>query len=63
MIAQLGQDTGLCADGVWVADSISVECGRSRETVHRSNLVGFAETGYWRLALPLVPRIAPASVV
>ncbi len=50
------------SDDVWLADSTPVECGRSRETAHRSELVGFAEYGYcashsryfWGLRLHLV---------
>ncbi|WP_443032098.1 hypothetical protein [Streptomyces sp. CA-210063] len=30
---------------VWIVDSTPVECGRSRETVKRSELAGWAE--YW----------------
>ena len=33
-------------DDVWVIDSTPVECARSRETVHRSELAGWAEYGY-----------------
>jgi len=46
VIAYLAADTGLWEDDVWVADSTPVECGRSRETVKRSDLAGFAEYGY-----------------
>ena len=46
VIAHLAADTGLWADDVWVADSTPVECGRSRDTVHRSELAGWAEYGY-----------------
>jgi len=42
----LGRDTSVFSDDVWVADSTPVECARSRETVHRSELAGFAEYGY-----------------
>ncbi len=49
-------------DDVWVVDSTPVECGRSRETVRRSDLAGWAEYGYcashsrwfWGLRLHLV---------
>jgi len=62
VIAHLAADTGLWSDDVWVADSTPVECGRSRETVHRSELAGWAEYGYcashsrwfWGLRLHLV---------
>jgi hypothetical protein len=33
-------------DDVWLVDSTPVECGRSRETVKRSNLAGHAGYGY-----------------
>lgn len=46
VIAYLAADTGLWGDDVWVADSTPVECGRSRETVKRSDLAGYAEYGY-----------------
>jgi Transposase DDE domain len=47
---------------VWVVDSTPVECARSRETVKRSDLAGWAEYGYcashtrffWGLRLHLV---------
>jgi hypothetical protein len=38
--------TSVWSDDVWVADSTPVECGRSRETVKRSDLAGWAEYGY-----------------
>lgn len=31
---------------MWIVDSTPVECGRSRETVKRSDLAGWAEYGY-----------------
>lgn len=62
MIRMLASDTTLWSDDVWVADSTPVECGRSRETVKRSDLAGWAEYGYcashsryfWGLRLHLV---------
>ena len=33
-------------DGLWLVDSTPVECGRSRQTVQRSDLAGWAEYGY-----------------
>ena len=61
-IRALATDTDLWADDVWVADSTPVECGRSRETVKRSALAGWAGYGYcashsryfWGLRLHLV---------
>jgi Transposase DDE domain len=58
----LAADPALWADNVWVVDSTPVECGRSRETAHRSDLAGWAEYGYcashsryfWGLRLHLV---------
>jgi hypothetical protein len=46
LIGALARDTSLWSDDVWVADSTPVECARSRETVKRSQLAGFAEYGY-----------------
>jgi Transposase DDE domain len=45
-IRVLAADTTVWTDDVWVADSTPVECGRSRETVRRSDLAGWAEYGY-----------------
>ena len=61
-VRALATDTDLWADDVWVADSTPVECGRSRETVKRSALAGWAGYGYcashsryfWGLRLHLV---------
>jgi hypothetical protein len=58
----LAADTSVWSDDVWVVDSTPVECGRSRETVKRSDLAGWAEYGYcashsrffWGLRLHLV---------
>jgi Transposase DDE domain len=64
-IRALAVDTDLWADDVWVADSTPVECGRSRETVKRSALAGWAGYGYcashsryfWGLRLHLVATV------
>jgi hypothetical protein len=58
----LARDTRLWTDDVWVVDSTPVECGRSRETVKRFDLAGWAQYGYcashtryfWGLRLHLV---------
>ena len=58
----LAASTSLWGDDVWVVDSTPVECARSRETVRRSELAGWAEYGYcashsrwfWGLRLHLV---------
>jgi Transposase DDE domain len=58
----LATDTSVWSDDVWIVDSTPVECGRSRETVKRSALAGWAEYGYcashsrffWGLRLHLV---------
>ncbi|GAA1159627.1 hypothetical protein GCM10009654_14710 [Streptomyces hebeiensis] len=42
----LAVDTSVRSDDVWIVDSTPVECGRSRETVNRSDLAGWAEYGY-----------------
>lgn len=65
LIRALGQDTTICTDDVWVVDSTPIECARSRETVKRSDLTGFAEYGYcashsryfWGLRLHLVSTL------
>lgn len=62
LIRLLAEDTELFFDDTWVVDSTPVECGRSRETAKRSDLVGFAAYGYcashsrffWGLRLHLV---------
>jgi hypothetical protein len=46
LIGMLARDTTLWTDDVWVVDSTPVECARSLETVHRSDLAGWAEYGY-----------------
>ncbi|MFJ8443544.1 IS982 family transposase [Kitasatospora griseola] len=61
-VRALARDTALWTDDVWLVDSTPVECGRSRETVKRSDLAGWAEYGYcashsrffWGLRLHLV---------
>jgi hypothetical protein len=47
-IRALASDTDLWSDTVWVADSTPIECGRSRDTVRRSALAGWAAYGYCR---------------
>lgn len=62
LITALATDTRVVSDDVWVVDSTPVECARSRETVKRSDLAGWAEYGYcashsrffWGLRLHLV---------
>ncbi|MGB5936456.1 MAG: IS982 family transposase [Ornithinimicrobium sp.] len=62
LVATLGAQTSVGTDDVWVIDSTPVECARSRETVKRSDLAGWAEYGYcashsrffWGLRLHLV---------
>jgi Transposase DDE domain len=62
LVRMLATQTTIADDNVWVVDSTPVECGRSRETVHRSELAGWAEYGYcashtryfWGLRLHLV---------
>jgi hypothetical protein len=46
LVRALAISTSLWHDDVWVIDSTPVECGRSRETVKRSDLAGWAEYGY-----------------
>jgi hypothetical protein len=62
LIAELGHQTSIAGDDMWLVDSTPVECGRSRETQKRSDLAGWAEYGYcashsryfWGLRLHLV---------
>jgi hypothetical protein len=61
----LASATTMWADDVWVVDSTPVECARSRETVKRSDLAGWAQYGYcashsryfWGLRLHLVTTL------
>jgi Transposase DDE domain len=65
LIGALARDTSVWTDDVWVVDSTPVECSRSRETVKRSDLAGWAEYGYcashsrffWGLRLHLVATL------
>ena len=62
LTGQLGSLTGVATDDVVVVDSTPVECARSRETVKRSELAGWAQYGYcashsrwfWGLRLHLI---------
>ena len=45
-IRALAVDTDYWTDDLWIADSTPVECGRSRQTVKRSALAGWAGSGY-----------------
>jgi hypothetical protein len=45
-IQLLARDTDLWHDDIWIADSTPIECARSRETVKRSDLAGWASYGY-----------------
>ncbi|CAL9315189.1 hypothetical protein SUDANB51_02877 [Streptomyces sp. enrichment culture] len=47
-IRSLAADTDLWLDPLWIVDSTPVECARSRETVKRSDLAGWANYGYCR---------------
>ena len=69
-IRALASDTSLWTDDVWVADSTPVECGRSRKTVKRSELAGWADYGYcashsrfsWGLRLHLIATLGGLPV-
>ena len=62
VIGHLARQCGSYDDDIWLVDSTPVECGRSRETVKRSDLAGWAEYGYcashsrffWGLRLHLI---------
>jgi len=70
MIRLLAIDTAVWDDDTWLIDSTPVECGRSRPTVKRSNLAGWAGYGYcashsrffWGLRLHLVATPAGLPV-
>ena len=61
----LALDTNVWTDDVWVVDSTPIECARSRDTVKRSDLAGWAEYGYcashsryfWGVRLHLVATL------
>ncbi len=65
LTATLASATSIGTDDVWLVDSTPVECARSRETVNRSALAGWAEYGYcashsrffWGLRLHLVATV------
>lgn len=71
LIRLLAVETEGWFDDTWLVDSTPVECGRSRETAKRSDLVGYAGYGYcashsryfWGLRLHLVctPAGLPVS--
>ena len=62
VVERLSRECPSWHDGVWLADSAPVECGRSRQTQKRSDLAGWAQYGYcashsrwfWGLRLHLV---------
>ncbi len=62
LIGVLAGQCAVAADDVWLVDSTPVECARSKETVRRSEMAGWAECGYcashsryfWGLRLHLV---------
>lgn len=62
VIAMLARQCPSFTDDIWLVDSTPVECGRSRETVKRSELAGWASYGYcashsrffWGLRLHLI---------
>jgi hypothetical protein len=53
-VRDLAADSDFWFDSVWIADSTPVECGRSRPTVRRPDLAGWANYGTLRLAFALV---------
>jgi len=62
IIGVLARDCPSWHDDLWLVDSTPVECGRSRETVKRSDMAGLASYGYcashsrwfWGLRLHLI---------
>jgi len=61
LIRMLGQDTDVWADDTWLIDSTPVETARSRPTVKRTNLAGWAGYGYCASHSRILLRAAPAS--
>jgi hypothetical protein len=45
IIRLLASDTDFWEDPIWIADSTPVECGRSRPTLKRLDLAGWAGYG------------------
>jgi hypothetical protein len=64
LIRALAADTGLWTDSLWLVDSTPVERARSRPTVKRSNLAGWAGDSYCRV-LDLLPggRVHPPDTI
>jgi hypothetical protein len=60
----LATDTDLGDDSLWLVDSTPVERARSRPTVKRSNLAGWAGDSYCRV-LDLLPggRVHPPDTI
>ena len=62
VIAALARNCPSYTDDLWLVDSTPVECGRSRETVKRSDLAGYATYGrcashsrfFWGMRLHLI---------
>ena len=62
VVTVLARDCPSYTDDLWLVDSTPVECGRSRETVKRSDMAGYASYGYcashsrwfWGLRLHLI---------
>ncbi len=62
LIRTLGQQTSVWADDLLLVDSTPIECARSKESVKRSDLAGWAQYGYcashsryfWGLRLHLI---------
>ena len=61
LIRLLAAETNAVFDDVWLVDSTPVECGRSRETVKRSDLAGVGRLRILRQPLALVLGAAAAS--
>src|SRR5712692_9095805 len=70
VIRDLAADSDFWFDNVWIADSTPVECGRSRPTVKRSDMAGWAGCGYcashsrffWGLRLHLITTVSGLPV-
>src|SRR3982750_4668070 len=61
LIRQLAADTSVWSDDVWVVDSTPIECARSRDAVHRSDLAGWAEFTSVRVLPQPLPLLLGAA--
>lgn len=64
VMVHLSTSTGLLDDDVWLVDSTPVECGRSRQTMQRSDIAGVGSSEDERGQLQRwVPRLKAAQEI